>query len=87
MVKSIPTPNVAKPIKIPPHIVAAQTIIAGMLDLTALKLVNTALIISTFFSIISGIEKAEIEKMIAAITKPTIDPMTKKGRNSANGAP
>ncbi len=87
MVKSIPMPYVAKPIKIPPQIMAAHTIIAGMLDFTALKLVKTAVIISTRRSIMSGIEKAEMLNTTQAKTKPTSEPITKKGKNSVSGAP
>ncbi len=67
--------------------IAAHTIIAGMLDLTALKLVNTAVIMSTLRSIINGIEKAEMLNTTLASTKPMSDPITKKGKNSVSGAP
>ena len=87
MVKSIPMPYVAKPIKIPPQMMAAHTIIAGMFDFTALKLVKTAVIMSTRLSIIKGIEKAEILNTMHANTKPTREPITRKGKKSVSGAP
>ncbi len=60
---------------------------AGIFDLTALKLVNTAVITSTRLSIMSGIENAEMLKIIEAITAPITLPVIKNGAKSVKGAP